>query len=292
MLSPICADSGVVSLVRLDAPILKGCGQDIFMPIYQRSILEQNFLQKFDFNSYSASKSDCFDEYGGDNSASYTLKLEHKTDEEKYVHLHFWPFYESFPQPMAQVALNPDYSAMPAWEASLPHSWFEKLFTEFLGKWEKSHGTQWGRNQHSVFQVDFDEDQIRIRFDLHHGEFDLDQNVELGCKASVSNLTSAMYKTKDWILAMRAVSVLPVDGDVSILANSDVFTLRFKTSGESGAEHEIHIPTIDEKHNRCTAAYMKYEPQLVADEELGEVEPEDNDPELLAASWPEAGGAK
>lgn len=290
MLSPYCSDSGVVSYVTLDAPILRNCTQDVFLPFYQRSILEHNFLQDFDFNNYTASEEDSFDEYGGDNSATHTLRLSKKGDAKKTIDLHFWPFYESFRQPMDQVALNPSYNFEPDWEAKLPHSWFVTLAQDFLVRWEETHGTQWSRENQKAIKVDFEQEKLRISFDYHDGEFDGEQLIRLNGGVSNCKEPSVFYKTKDWIRAMKAVSLLPVVGEVSISTNTEVCMLRFNTAGKGGVAHEIWIPGLGDCMERHVSPFTRYKPTPIEDEDGGSVDFEDEDPEAIAKDWPEAGG--
>lgn len=295
MLSLMNVNSGVVSLVTPDVPILKGCDRDVFMPLYQRAILESNFLQGFDFNLYRTNESPYeFDSYGGDNSASHTLKLRHliekdKADRDKVVDLHFWPFYGSFPQPIDQVEIDQDYSVSPDWEANLPHSWFHELSKKFLDPWLNSHAKHLGRDKHMEHRVTFWEDQLDIEYYYRNGKFDCLETIDLGNKVTTHKSIMVQFRSQDWVLAVKSVDLLPIVGGVSVSVNSDKMVIRFKTKG--GLKHEIHIPTVNEEYNRCTVPFSAYQPKIVSDVENEILEPEDNDLEALAASWSEAGGA-
>lgn len=294
VLSPMRANSGVVSLVKLVSLVLDGCDQDVFLPPVQRAILERRCLREFDFNLYDAGESDQFSQYKGDNSASHVLMLEHRILPHARIHLQFWPFYETLPQPIDQVILNPKYVFKPKWQVGLPHSWFQQFSDEFIDPWFSEQGLYLKRLPQFSLKVTFGLEDITVEFSYKNDEFESDEAVSLDGNAVTGKAVTVLFASKDWAPVMRSISLLGVVGDVALAVNDDVMRICLKTVGAGGGEHEIHIPTLDEEDNRSTAPFMRYKPPEVIDEdkEYGGVDDElsNYEAEEVAANWPEAWG--
>lgn len=282
LLSPIRAESGVVSLVKPAKSMMPGCKQDVFMPPLQRSMLEQKLLQNFDLSLFASADIDQFPEHEGDNSASHALSLVHHVDSNIKVDLHFWPFYETFSKPLEQVALNAAYQFEEKWQATLPACYFQKLADQNLDPWLNGLGSHAKRKQHKILYVTFETSCLDIKFNCNEdGELEGHEIVEFDSIAGSEKSLDVQFLSKDWILALRSIAHLPVEGDVSLAVSDDVMRISFKTVGVGGAEHEIHIPTVDADGIRSTAPFQRYQPDIVPDDTIQAFDPEEND--LLAA---------
>jgi hypothetical protein len=295
VLSPMRADSGVVSLVKLVGLVLDGCDQDVFLPPVQRAILESRCLREFDFNLYDAGESGQFAQYKGDNSASHVLMLEHRILPHARIHLQFWPFYETLPRPIDQVTLNPKYVFKAKWKVGLPHSWFQRFGDEFIDEWFSEQGLYLKRPPQFSLKVTFGLEDITVGFSYKNDEFESEEAVGLDGNTVTGNEVTVLFASKDWAPVMRSISLLGVAGDVVLAVNDDVMRICFKTGGAGGGEHEIHIPTLDEEGNRSIAPFIRYKPPEVIDEDKeydsGESDELSNyEAEEVAANWPEAWG--
>jgi len=262
MLSPINAYSGVVSLITPNQQMLGKCATDLYMPLSQRSALEKELLQDFDFNLYDASEIEQFPASDSDSSTTHELKLVHRAISEKKVDVRFLQFDGSLQKPFDQVGLNPDYLFKAQWQAALPHCYFQKLADQFLNPWLDGLGKHIGRNYNSLIRVSFGNRSIDIDFTYKEGKFEAKQSVEYIKKGGSKKCSSSLFLSKDWLLAFRSIALLPVDGDVSLAINNDVLRIDFATKEDSGARHEIHIPTVDIEGNRSTAPFVRYEPEI------------------------------
>jgi hypothetical protein len=280
LLSPIRAQSGVVSLITPDEYVLSKSTQDVFMPLYQRNILEQELLQSFDFSLYDTDGANDFPEHNGDHSASHALSLAHCVDQSKNIDLHFWPFYDSFPQPLDQVGLNPDYEFKSQWQATLPHSYFKKLADQHIDPWLNGLGNHLKRDYNELMKVAFEEKCLDIAFKWKDGKFEGREVVEFDTGSGSKEAAECHFLSKDWELALRSIALLPVEGEVSLSVNEEVLRIAFRTIEDGGSEHEIHIPTVDLDCNRSTAPFKRYQPEIVPDDNLQSIDPAEND--LLA----------
>ncbi len=294
VLSPMRANSGVVSLVKLVGLVLDGCDQDVFLPPVQRAIIERRCLRELDFNLYDAGESGQFSKYKGDNSASHVLMLEHRILPHARIHLQFWPFYETLPQPIDQVTLNPKYVFKSKWKVELPHSWFQRFSDEFMDEWFSEQGLYLKRPPQFSLKVTFGHEGIAVEFIFKNDEFESEEAVALDGNKVTGNEVTVLFASKDWAPVMRSISLLEVEGDVSLAVNDDVMRICFKTVG-TGGEHEIHIPTLDKDDNRSTAPFIRYKPTSVIDE----YEDQDQDrmaeeeeifyvEQEIATKWPDA----
>lgn len=272
LLSPINAYSGVVSLVTPNQQVFGKCEQDLYMPHEQRAELEQQLLQGFDFNLYDADEFKQLPADDSDSASSHAVTLVHRADSKKTIDLHFSPFYESLEQPVDQVGVNPAYRFKPQWQATLPHCYFQKLSDQFLDPWFEGKGRHISRAYSSLVQVNFGSEGLDIDFTYKNGKFEGQKAVEYIKKRKSKRSFGSTFLSKDWLLAFRSIALLPVDGDVSLAINDDVLRVDFATIGGGGAQHEIHIPTVDLKGNRSTEPFVRYEPALISDEAIeGEV---------------------
>ena len=186
------------------------------------------------------------------------------------------PFYDVLPQPLDQVGLNPDYKFKPQWQATLPHSYFQKLADQFLEPWLEGKGKHLKRNCNALIKVAFGSKFLDIEFIYNDGVFEGRKAIEFAKKTGSKKSFSSLFLSKDWILAFRNIALLPVDGNVSLGINDDVLRVDFTTKEDSGAKHEIYIPTADLDGNRSTVPFIRYKPGLVYDESIDKINDELN----------------
>lgn len=276
LLSPVRAESGVVSLVKPKETLLGRCEQDVFMPLYLSRSLETKLLQSFDFNLYSSGE---FREYPNTNISahpSHTLSLVHFADDSCRIPIHFWPFYDSFPQPMDQLILASDYRANASWIQTQPHDWFQKLADDFLDPWLNGRGIHICRDEESIVEIVFEATKIEVKFFAPHSELDGDtadefhglETIELANGAMCAEPMTLRFLSKDWVVTMRSIARLPVDSAVSFGANNDGCWLEFETVDPMGVEHKIFIPSVDDLGTRSTTPFERHAPEPVRDADV------------------------
>lgn len=319
ILSPINALSGVVSIIKpyFDL-VLDGCDKDVYMPYIERNQIEKNLLRNFEFNLYDTElKTLPIPEYPELNTASHVLNLRHRTQENEFQNISFWPFYSSLEQPQDQLLINPDYPLIPKWYAHIDKDEIKRVNDGFLEKWLNGHGTYLVREPHTILKVTFGDTWWVIEFVLEDNEFvNVDQVKILPIEVSPKSAT-AYFKTKDFIPAIKCLSDLQLTkaiekqrdeeldafdigqgivlqefipeevasykGGVWFELDDNVLSIKFCTDTLGGAEHMIYVPTVDKAGVAATQPFYRYHPDITMDEtNLEEIEQLiDDQPELI-----------
>jgi hypothetical protein len=257
ILSPVHADSGVVTIARPTAPVLANAARDAFLPTRGRRSLERRLISGRDFNLYTAANPTHVPEYPNRDLASHAVRLQHRFVERDYLHLDFWPFHSSMPEPRGQLVVRDSVAAAEACQASLSLAWFRKFALEFTLPWVQSHGTHIKRGHQQVLQLQFDQTALTVQFVYREGVFEAELAIALPRAAVAGSAITVCALTKDFIVAMQAIADLGVVSDVLMNVDAHVMSLAFSTSA---ADYRMYIPTCSLDGLRSTAPFAQYEP--------------------------------
>jgi hypothetical protein len=288
ILSPMNAASGVVSIVKpyFDL-ILDGCKTDVYVPYTERNNIEKTLLRNFDFNLYDTElKQLPIPEYPELNSASHVVHLRHRTQDNKFQNLSFWPFYSSLTQPQDQLLIRPEYVLTPSWYAHIDKDEIRRVNDEFVDKWLGGHARYLTREAHKILKVTFADTWWAIEFVNEDGVFVNKQNVHITPIEVSNQVVTALFRTKDLIPALICLADLPIikvsepesaeEHDFNVVDNDyrgsirfdlddNVLCIKFYTDGLGGAEHTIYVPTLDKQGNLSEIPFYLYHPSITID---------------------------
>lgn len=282
VLSSTGANSGVVSCVTPYAvagkhgkhspftPLLANCGQDVFMAPAQRTELETRCLRDFAFNLFDVGTGAQVASYAEPNSASHLLTLTHIANKRDRLHLPFWPFYTTLDAALHQVVPNPGYSFTPVWAAHLSPTILGRLDRQFVSPWLGSHAKHFTRDRHAVLQVKFGANKLKFDFVFQNEAFENTYAIAHHADCGTSQSIVVQFASIDLMPVLASLALLPIDGTAQFALDANVLCIAFQTI-EGGPIHEIHIPTLDQDGKRSEVAFMRYEPELVADRSVEDV---------------------
>lgn len=240
LLSPIRASSGVVTVAKPSTSILEGASQDLFLSSRARRALEKRLIAGRDFNLYEPNAVDTISVYPHHGLASHVLRLQDIFDQGHFVHVDWWPFYDSSPAPLNQLCVKALPASFGQWQAALDTAFFRLLSLEFTEKWISTHGTHIKREHQKLFKVELTRTLLTVHFVYRDGVFDASLSVDLtGYRVSGPN-TVVHVLSKDFAVAMKAVADIGPGGQILVAADADLLVVIYKTDA---ADYRIHIPT-------------------------------------------------
>jgi len=262
LLSPTGSSIGVISKVTPNRRLLDDCPYDLFLSIEQRLVLEQELLQNRTFNLYQASPTCNFDIFDNLHSYARSVQLTHISNQDLTIDLDLKPLSCGDVEQLAQLDLRSDYSFQPTWAATVSSSWLSMLMKAFLTPWLGGHGNHLPRNSNVLLGMLFKKEEIEINFHCQNGRFKLSEQIFLDEKAKCKSQIRTMFRSQDWVVTMQGISLLPIEGDVSLSVNDDLMRVAFATKGVDGCKHEIFIPTVDGLGKLSVKAFGKYIPEI------------------------------
>lgn len=316
VLSPMNATTGVVSIVKpyFDL-LLDGCEKDVYMPYAERNNIETNLLRNFEFNLYDTElKTTPVPEYPELNTASHVVHLRHRTDNNQFQNISFWPFYSSLEQPQNQLLVKEDYKLTPKWYAHIDRDEIKRINDEFLNHWLSGHARYINRDAHTILQFTFADTWLAVEFVNEDGLFVNRQKIDLK-PIEVSNKTvTVLFRTKDIVPALNCLADLPIikksepvaiddliaddetdvksvepytlqfadmddsyRGGLRLELDDNVLRIHFYTDGLGGAEHTIYVPTANTLGAASEIPFYSYTAQVTADNSLDAVAVNDED---------------
>jgi hypothetical protein len=314
ILSPINALTGVVSIVKpyFDL-VLDGCEKDVYMPYVERNQIEKYLLRDYEFNYYDTELKDLpITEYPELNSASYVVHLRHRTIPNTFQNISFWPFYSSLKQPQYQLAINPDYTLTPNWYAHFDKNEIKRVNDSFLENWINGHGKYLTRAPHQILKVTFGATSWKIEFVYEDNDFVNSDEITVCPVSASSDSVTVHFRAKDLIPELKCLADLPITnvveqqeidenellntaklmefipktqadykGGVCFELDNNVLCIKFYTDTLGGSEHTIYIPTANKNGQASTAAFIRYEPEITADQSNIDKAIIDERPELV-----------
>ena len=259
VLSPIRAEAGVVTYAKPTQPVLDNVAVDVFMPTRNRRTMESKLIAGHDFNLFVPSNLTHVPQYtASSNLASHAIRLQNRFAAADYLHLEFWPFYESMPAPRGQLTANGLKAGSGTWQATLSLAWFRKFSLEFISKWVNSHASHIKRAHQKVFKLEFSKFSLVVHFVYREGLFESNLTVDFDAAPTSGKSIAVHVLTKDFAVAMQAVADLGVTTAIEVDVDSDGMAMHF---GTTAADYRIIIPTCTVDGIRSTWHFEHYEPQ-------------------------------
>ena len=263
ILSPVNSKSGVVSIVKTATPLLANVKTDVFLPIFLRGVIERRCLRGYDFNTFKASNLEHIPAYPFSNTASHVIHLQKHYDKNDYLHIDFWPFYDTFPTIQPQVIADENYVFTACWSSVFEPLWLQYLDDEFLTKWLNGHAKHLKRSHNELLKVTFTATELVFEYVFREGIFENKKAVSFFNANAANSSFSALFLTKDFIPVFRSLSDFAIDGNVGLAVNDDVLQLHWKTAGN---EYTVYIPTATIEGKRSKAAFNRYNPVTTFDD--------------------------
>jgi len=258
LLSPMHADSGVVTVAKPKQPVFAKVSSDIFLSKRSRRAVEQRLIADSDFNFYQTANDSVIPEFTIPNLASHLIRLQHRFVPRNGVHMDFWPYYTGGIAPTAQLAVNNTKNGFGTWQGRLSLAWFRKFALEFTTPWLNNQGLNITRAHQNVFLLAFGMNDLTAHFICRNGLFENEVAVGFDGAATAGEVITVCVLSKDFAIAMQAIADLGVVSEVNVEVDSDVLALRFSTTA---ADYRLYIPT-------CTVDGVRsskhFEPQVPA----------------------------
>ena len=261
VLSPIRAESGVVTVAKPTQPVLASVSRDVFLSTRSRRALERRLISGRDFNLFVPTNLVVIPAYPHDNVASHAIRVQNEFDTTDFLHLDFWPFYDSVPVPRGQLIADAPKASRNTWRASLGLAWFRKFALEFTSPWALSHGTHIRREHQNVFLLVFDTAGLTVHFVYRAGKFESEKTVDFGGVTPAGKAISVYVLSKDFAVAMQSVADLGLTSAVELVVDADGLAMKFATTA---ADFRIYIPTCSIDGTRSIKRFKNYEPVPVA----------------------------
>lgn len=240
LLSPMHAQSGVVTIAKPKQPVFANARNDIFLSTRSRRAVERRLIADSDFNFYQTASVSVIPEFTTPNLASHLIRLQHRFVPNDYVHMDFWPFYTSASSPFAQLAVSSIKSGFGTWQGRLSLAWLRKFALEFTTPWLSNHGLNITRDHQKVFLLAFGMRELTMHFVCRAGRFENEIAVGFDGATTGGDVLAVCVLSKDFAVAMQAVADLGVVSEVNLEVDSDVLALRFSTTA---ADYRLYIPT-------------------------------------------------
>jgi len=262
LLSPMHADSGVVTVAKPKQRVFANACNDIFLSKRSRRAVERRLIADSDFNFYQTGSVSVIPEFTTPNLASHLIRLQHRFVPNDYVHMDFWPFYTGGSSPSAQLAVSSSKNGFGTWQCRLSLAWLRKFALEFTTPWLSSHGLNITRDHQKVFLLAFGMNDLTAHFVCRNGLFENEVAVGFDGAATAGDVITVCVLSKDFAIAMQAVADLGVVSEVDVEVDMDMLSMRFSTTA---ADYRLYIPTCTisgvrsakhfEHHLPATTAY-------------------------------------
>jgi hypothetical protein len=255
LLSPVRADSGVVTLAKPKHPLLETVESDVFLSSRARWLLERRVIANYDFNLYQAETVTHIARYASENSASHMLRLQNLADDSDFIHLDFWNYRagESVPVPQVEVG----WLEKMDWQQSLPLSWFRYLSLEVVDKWFDSHARHIKREHQRVCHVQLTKDAMTLQFVRRNGSFEIQRERKFPSPTEGFVSLNLYFLTKDLMPILKAIADFEISTNIQLSANKHTLIFKFETAA---ADYVIAVPTTNERGIRNTDAFASYQP--------------------------------
>ena len=164
LLSPVHAESGVVTIAKPQQQVFANAHNDICLSTRSRRAVERRLIADSDFNFFQTASVSVIPEFTTTNLASHLIRLQHRFVPNDYVHMDFWPFYTSASSPSAQLAVSSTKSGFGTWQGRLSSAWFRQFALEFTTPWLSNHGLNITRDHQKVFLLAFGMNELTAHF--------------------------------------------------------------------------------------------------------------------------------
>ena len=262
LLSPMHAESGVVTIAKPKQQVFANVRGDVFLATRSRRAAERRLIAGSDFNFYQTAIVGAIPEYTTPNLASHIASLHHRFAPNDNVYMTFWPFYVDAPdwhdplsedvaeQPtqlpgdvanrQTQLTVNALTPSFGTWRGTLSLAWFRKFAIEFTTPWLQGQGTNITRAKHKVFLLAIGMKDLTVHYVCCGGLFENEITVDFDGALTAGEVMTVCVLSKDFAVAMQAIADLGVVSAVQVEIDSDVLAIRFSTTA---ADYRLYIPT-------------------------------------------------
>lgn len=278
IMSPVRADSGVVTVLNPKIQVLKNVQGDVLLSTMSRRKLEEKIISPRLFNTHVAKNLDQNDliEESKNFSNQVTLVIP---DQEEKIEVIFGPEL-SKKESFSQVVVKRWSEKKANWSVELPVEWIKKFENSFTSNWLASHGQHAVRAHQKMLELEFGTKSIKVNFFEKENEFDLSNEVQFKVDSVKGKAQKMRVFSKDFAIAMHALSCIPLIGQVRIFLINDVIALKYET--EVG-DYELYIPGCEENGIRKSKGFDKYQLSIYEPDamELAEEQSEEESAEVL-----------
>ena len=261
LLSPMHADSGVVTIAKPKQQVFANACNDISLSKRSRRAVEQRLIADSDFNFYQTTSGSIVPEFTISNLASHLIRLQHRFVPNDYVHMDFWPLYTEETEPSAQLVMNSTENGFGTWQGRLSLAWLRKFALEFTTPWLNNHGLNITREHQKVFLLAFGMNELTAHFICRKGLFENEVAVGFDGAATAGEVATVCVLSKDFAIAMQAVADLGVVSEVSVEVDADMLSMRFSTTA---ADYRLYIPTCTIGGVRSSKHFKPHVPATTA----------------------------
>lgn len=253
IMSPIRARSGVVTVVTPKVSVLKDVSADVVLSSISRRKLEEKVISPRKFMRFLTNNLDELGLIKKSETYSHEAVLIDQDDPKKIQIL--FDYEDTRKEALSQVIVNKWNEKKAQWSAKVPATWIQTFENNFTSKWLESHGKHAGREHQRMLELEFGSKSIKVRFFEKDEEFDLATEVQLSLDAIVGKGAKVRVLSKDFAVAMHALSHLCLIDQVCIFVNSSFVAIKYETEVSAS---ELYIPLCDEDGERETTGFGKY----------------------------------
>ena len=277
IMSPILGYSGVVTIAKPKATVIESVGCDVFMSTVSRRAVETEIIGPRKFNLYAPKPLDKHQPIPPSDQFSHKVILTSSVDESKKIPVIF-DSQVSKKELADQLTVDQDALNNPIWEIKVNGVWVQELHHKFTQHWVKSHGNHLKRDHQKTFQLQLQNNNIRIKFFDEEGLYAYNAPFVVNSDAVQGTDCEQRYLSSDFATAIYAIGQFELVGDVTFTQHNELLGIHYETDA---AAYSVYIPGCDEKANRYRTGLIKYKLQLAepdptekycdqSDEEIGD----------------------
>jgi hypothetical protein len=169
VLSPVYAESGVVTVAKLKNNPFEGQVSDCFMPTRCRKVLEQRMLATHDFNMFKPNSPEIVPRFAQEGLASHVLRLDNKALESDFVFVEFWPFEQQMGLANEQLIFNENHTLNCLAKVTLPASFLKTFAVDHADPWLTSYGNHVTRPANTTVELSISENGFKLGYDYVDG---------------------------------------------------------------------------------------------------------------------------
>ena len=258
IMSPILGYSGVVTIAKPKSTVIESVGCDVFMSTLSRRAVETKIIGPRKFNLYEPKPLDKYQPIPPSDQFSHVVNLTSSVDESKKIPIIF-NSQVSKKELAEQLTVDQDALNNPIWEIKVNGDWVQELHHKFTQQWVKSHGIHLKRDHQKTFQLQLQNNNIRIKFFDEEGVYAYNAPFAVDSNAVQGTDCEQRYLSSDFATAIYAIGQLELVGDITFTQHNELLGIHYETDA---AAYSVYIPGCDEKANRYRTGLIKYKLQL------------------------------
>lgn len=254
IMSPIRAQSGVVTIVDPKVPVLKNVDDDVFLAGPSRRKIEEKIISPRKFMRYGIDDLDKNGLIKMNESFTHiaTLKDSETADTINVI----FAREDSHNEDHCQVIVKEWDEAKACWSISLPAVWIQSFENKFTSKWLNSHGKHANRDHQQMLMLEFRSKSLKVRFYEKDSVFDLQNEVDFKVNNVKGKAKDIRVLSKDFSIAMHALSYLDLTGEIKMFVTENFVAITYETDVAFG---QIYIPSCNQFRARTADGFGSYE---------------------------------